>query len=83
MILLCPAAKTTLLKKALFCMLLFTVSPPAARAFHPDADSLKTKIILLGTGNPYPNAGRFGPATAVGYGKRFFCLMPVRAQSAE
>ena len=72
MILLCPAVKTTLLKKALFCILLFAACSPAARAFHPDADSLKTKIILLGTGNPYPNADRCGPATAIVYGKRFF-----------
>ena len=32
----------------------------------------KTHVILLGTGNPYPNPFRSGPATAVVYGKRFF-----------
>ena len=32
----------------------------------------KTHVILLGTGNPYPNPERSGPATAVVYGKRFF-----------
>lgn len=32
----------------------------------------KTRLILLGTGNPYPNPTRSGPATAVVYGKRFF-----------
>ncbi|MDE3252412.1 MAG: MBL fold metallo-hydrolase, partial [Bacteroidota bacterium] len=43
-----------------------------ATAFYQPADSLKTKIILLGTGNPYPNADRSGPATAIVYGNRFF-----------
>ena len=34
--------------------------------------SNKTKVILLGTGNPSPNPERSGPATAVVYGDRFF-----------
>ena len=32
----------------------------------------KTYVILLGTGNPYPNPARSGPATAVIYEKRVF-----------
>lgn len=36
------------------------------------ADTLKTKIILLGTGTPYPSPTQSGPAVAIVYGKRFF-----------
>jgi len=32
----------------------------------------KTKVILLGTGNPYPNPERSGPATAIVYNNRVF-----------
>ena len=66
-------SENNLLKKTLFIAAVFLARLPAtAGTFCLNADSLKTKVILLGTGNPYPNADRSGPATAVVYGNRFF-----------
>jgi ribonuclease BN (tRNA processing enzyme) len=39
-----------------------------------DASSAPTKIILLGTGTPYPDPAASGPATAVVVGKRLFLI---------
>jgi ribonuclease Z len=41
-------------------------------AFIPNAASAQTKVILLGTGTPYPDPHAQGPATAVVVGKRVF-----------
>jgi ribonuclease BN (tRNA processing enzyme) len=37
-----------------------------------NAKKSNTRVILLGTGNPYPNPDRSGPATAVVYHNRYF-----------
>jgi ribonuclease Z len=59
--------------KALFCsILVMGLSVPKLAAKYQYPDSLKTRIILLGTGTPYPSPAHSGPATAVVYGKRFF-----------
>lgn len=44
----------------------------SVKAFHKFSDTLKTRIILLGTGTPYPSPTEFGSATAVVYNNRFF-----------
>jgi len=56
-----------------FCSLLFIFyfnTNIAASDKNPD--TLRTKIILLGTGNPYPSPTQSGPATAVVYDNRVF-----------
>jgi ribonuclease Z len=37
-----------------------------------NAQDIKTKVIILGSGTPYPSPSNSGPATAVVYGKRVF-----------
>ncbi|GGK19561.1 ribonuclease Z [Yeosuana aromativorans] len=39
---------------------------------NTNPNTLKTRVVLLGTGTPGPNPNCSGPATAVVYGKRFF-----------
>jgi len=58
----------------IFCHSIFFIAlfNPNAKAESQQPDSLKTKVILLGTGTPYPSPTHSGPATAVVYGKRFF-----------
>ncbi len=55
-----PLALSTILCSAL---LLHTVSACAQEAQKPPAS--KTKVVLLGTGNPGPDPDRSGPATAI------------------
>jgi ribonuclease BN (tRNA processing enzyme) len=45
-------------------LILFTISSVAGQQTHP-ADVTKTRIVLLGTGNPGPDPARSGPATAI------------------
>ncbi len=45
-----------------------TAGAPAVPAPHADS----TVVVLLGTGTPYPDPHRQGPATAVVYGERVF-----------
>src|SRR5258708_15792067 len=45
-------------------LILFTISSVVGQQTHP-ADVTKTKIVLLGTGNPGPDPDRSGPATAI------------------
>ncbi|HKI77925.1 MAG TPA: MBL fold metallo-hydrolase [Ignavibacteriaceae bacterium] len=53
-------------------ILLIFIIQYSINANTENADSLQTKIILLGTGTPYPSPTEFGPSTAVVYGNRFF-----------
>lgn len=46
--------------------------PPADSAGHRGAGSVGSTVILLGTGTPYPDPDRQGPATAVTVGERVF-----------
>src|SRR5260370_28603999 len=45
-------------------LILFTISSVVGQQTHP-ADVTKTRIVLLGTGNPGPDPDRSGPATAI------------------
>jgi ribonuclease BN (tRNA processing enzyme) len=57
----------------LLTLLVINFLTPEATAQIVDSNSVsKTQVILLGTGNPYPNPDRSGPATAVVYNGRFF-----------
>jgi ribonuclease Z len=60
------------IKVLFFFILLFVLLNNNLVAMNQHPDSLKTKVILLGTGTPYPSPTHSGPATAVVYGKRFF-----------
>ncbi len=60
------------IKLIFFLVTGFIVINCNATTLPTHSDTIKTRIILLGTGNPYPNPDRSGPATAVVYGKRFF-----------
>ncbi|MEO5944588.1 MAG: MBL fold metallo-hydrolase [Ferruginibacter sp.] len=53
------------------CSILFTTIT-SVNAQVNTKDTLKTQIILLGTGTPNPNVSAAGQGTAVIYGKRFF-----------
>lgn len=65
--------KSNRMELAFFALVLVVIAHPVrATISDPPADGTKTKIILLGTGNPYPSASRSGPATAIVYGNRFF-----------
>ena len=58
---------------AFTCALLFIIfCSPYLGAINEHSDTLQTKVILLGTGTPYPSPTQSGPATAVVYGDRFF-----------
>ena len=66
-----------MLKRARTFLLLFLICffLPTNSVFAQSKDSTnnsKTRVILLGTGNPYPNPERSGPATAVVYNNRVF-----------
>ena len=57
----------------LLILLIFDFLGTKASAQIVDSISVgKTEVILLGTGTPYPNPDRSGPATAVIYNGRFF-----------
>ncbi len=59
--------------KAFFCsFLLILLLNFDLRTQNENSDTLKTRVILLGTGTPSPDTVNSGPATAVVYGKRFF-----------
>jgi len=59
-------------KKYKILILLFLIISFQSVYAGNNSDSLSTKIILLGTGTPYPSPTESGPATAVVYGKRVF-----------
>lgn len=56
----------------IYSIILFLLFYSGLWALNPNPDSLKTKVILLGTGMPSPSPTHAGPATAVVYGQRFF-----------
>ncbi len=62
--------KLTLFTLALLLCLISAFNPTAAQVAEPDKET--TKVILLGTGTPFPDPRAAGPATAVVVGKRFF-----------
>jgi ribonuclease BN (tRNA processing enzyme) len=77
---LAPVAKTIMntdkirwfMNVLFYSVIVISLFAPNLYAMNQHPDSLKTKVILLGTGTPYPSPTHSGPATAVVYGKRFF-----------
>jgi len=61
-----------LLRISIYFLVLLILINENVSAINRSPDSLKTKVILLGTGTPSPNPSASGPATVVVYGKRFF-----------
>jgi ribonuclease BN (tRNA processing enzyme) len=53
-------------------LIYYFLSPVAFAQPINETIANKTQVILLGTGNPYPNPTRSGPATAVVYDNRVF-----------
>ena len=60
-----------LIHKVALCLILFATIT-SVHAQEKIKDTIKTHVILLGTGTPNPNASISGQGTAIVYGKRFF-----------
>src|SRR2546430_13524546 len=61
-----------IVRAVLLCVMAWLLSLPITAQEKGDAASAATKVILLGTGTPYPDPKASGPATAVVVGKRVF-----------
>jgi ribonuclease BN (tRNA processing enzyme) len=53
------------LRRALIPALLVIASGPTAVAQRADSSSVRTQVVMLGTGTPRPEPNRSGPATAI------------------
>ena len=65
-------ALAILLSLGLGLFLPTTRSPQTANWSASDSNATSTRVILLGTGTPYPDPAASGPATAVVVGERLF-----------
>ena len=63
-----------IVRAVLLCVMAWLLSLPITAQEKGDAASAATKVILLGTGTPYPDPAASGPATAVVVGKRVFLI---------
>jgi ribonuclease BN (tRNA processing enzyme) len=66
--------KHLIVRAVLLCVMGWLLSLPITAQEKSDAASATTKVILLGTGTPYPDPAASGPATAVVVGKRVFLI---------